>query len=252
MADKKKKDFNPILATPVGRCNYINLKEPDTGRQYSDNKFKLDLLFDMETWKNDAAAKALRAEVLKVAKKAIKKGVITKLCGEFEGKDPKSVDLKTLKLTHFANPFKKGDDKDMSNENYHCYKNTIFITPKKKAELVEKFGREYPIVVGPDKKDWSLDEVAKIKSGDHVRCSVSVYPYPHKDGGGVTFGLELVQFVKAGEPFFTGGVKAASMSVIGELEVELEDIDDESLDGDDGAEDGPDEYDDDELDDVEL
>lgn len=247
---KKKKDFNPLVKTPVGICNYIFFTQPDSGRQYSDDKFKCDIMFDMETWKDHADMKELRKQVLAVGRKAIADGTISKLQGELKGKDPDDIKAADIKLKHFANPFKTGNDKDMSNEAYHCYKDKMFITPKKHVDQVEKQGLDRIVVIGPNGKELSDEEVSRIKSGDYIRAVVSVYPYSQQ-GGGVTLGLETVQFAKVGEALFTGGVKAAAMNVLDELDIDLEEIDDEELESG-GVDDSPDAYSEDEMDDVEL
>jgi hypothetical protein len=174
------------IVTPTGRIVFPYLSEPDEGRQYSDGKYKVDILFSKDTWKEQG--KELREAVLEVAK-------------QYYGK-------KTIKFSDFKHPFKDGDTKQ---QDY--YKNCYYITPKSQFE---------PAVVGADKTAFAKDRIRQIKGGDYARLVVTIYPYD-QSGGGVTLGLEILQFAHEGEAL--SGGRAAAMSMIDELDVELSDLD---------------------------
>jgi len=195
----KKKNNSVIGVTPIGRINWPFLVEPDLGRQYSDGKFKADIFWDAGEFKE--AGKELRQAVLKVGRDFFKDD--------------------SLKLTDFKNPFKKGDDK----ENPGALAGTIYMTAKSKNR---------PTVLGANKTEWDLEKIRSLKSGDHVRFVVSVFPYS-QSGGGVSVGLNAVQFAYEGESI--GGGSAASVALLDEIKVELDDIDEGALDGDDDDED---------------
>lgn len=179
-----------LVITPVGRMNYVWLSKPDTGREYSDEKYKFDLIFNKDKWKEEG--KALRVAVIQEARKF------------FNNPSIKS-------LSEFRHPFKDGDEKESKDG---AYKNTIYITVKSKFQ---------PKVLGPDKKELAAPDVEKIKSGDYARAVVAVIPYPHK-GGGISLALNVVQFARVGEPI-GGGAAAASINLLDELDVDLDNVD---------------------------
>ncbi len=169
---------------PVGRILYPHLVEPNSQGLYPSGKYQCDILFPKSTWKEDG--KEMRMAVLKVAR-------------QFFG-NPK------LTLEEFANPFKDGDDKEQD-----VFHGSIIMTPKSQFA---------PTVVGPDRKEFSSERIRLIKGGDYIRPVLSVYPYT-QSGGGVTCGLDVVQFAREGEAI--GGGRGAALELLEELEVELED-----------------------------
>lgn len=173
-----------VLATPVGRLSFPMLTKKDEGRKYSDGKFKTDLLIPKDVWKKEG--KPLMEAVLKVAAAHFGKAV---------------------KLKDFKHPFKDCDE----NPKALAYmKGHIMIRAKSSSA---------PLIVGPDRKPITGEALAALKGGDYARLSVSVYAY-EQQGGGVTLGLEAVQFRNAGEAFGQG--KEASLSVLDEMEVPLD------------------------------
>lgn len=185
------------VLTPIGRILYPHLLEPHSQGQYPTNKFQCDILFDKSQW--EAEGKAARIAVLKAGR-------------AFFG-NPKA------NLSDFKNPFKDGDDKEQ--ELWH---GSIYMTPRSQFK---------PRVVGPDMKDFSDERIRLIKGGDYVRLVLSIYPYSQQ-GGGITCGLEVVQFAKEGEAI--GGGRGASLELLSEIEVDLEDpseADDEEVAVDD-------------------
>lgn len=180
------------IVTPIGRLSYPYLNETDSGRENSDNKYKTDLLITKDVWKKEG--KALKEAVLLVGRKFYKD--------------------KSLELSDFANPFKDTDVLKKYSDSKEI-KGHILI--RCKSEFL-------PIVVNAQKKELSDAERKQIKGGDYARLVVAVYPYPNGEGG-VTLGLNLVQYVKPGEAL--GGGKAAALAQIDEIEIEPDDIDTE-------------------------
>lgn len=191
-ADKKA----PRLLTPEGRFSYPYLSAPDTGREYSDDKYKVDLLIDKEVWKNSEAAKKLKAAVLATAKK------------QPWGRDVESFD-------DFKHPFKTTDSIRNCPENM---KNCILIRAKSTFA---------PMVVGPKKNedgDWDeLNEkqVKELKGGDWGKLLVAIVPYSQQ-GGGVSLCLDIVQFKQNGTPLGDG--RSASLNLLDEMEVETDEL----------------------------
>lgn len=187
-----KKSKAVKIVTPIGRLSYPYLNETDSGRENSDNKYKTDLLITKDVWKKEG--KALKEAVLLVGRKFYKD--------------------KSLELSDFANPFKDTDVLKKYSDSKEI-KGHILI--RCKSEFL-------PIVVNAQKKELSDAERKQIKGGDYARLVVAVYPYPNGEGG-VTLGLNLVQYVKPGAAL--GGGKAAALAQIDEIEIEPDDIDTE-------------------------
>lgn len=193
---KGDKPKRTLIATPKGRISFPFLVKPDVGREFSDDKYKLDLLFPKATWKEEG--KDLRIAIIKEAQK-------------YFG-DP---NIKSL--SHIPkNPIKDGDDKDPEKPSSKAYKDHYYVQLKTEFK---------PTIVKPDgKTHMSEAEVEKIKGGDYARCVVSVFGYKKGPNTGISLGLQLVQFWKEGEAF-GGGSKAASMELLSQLEINLEDVD---------------------------
>lgn len=188
-APKKKtggKEKKIVCMTPVGRLSFPYLAKPDEGRQYSDGKYKTDLIIPKEIWERDG--KTLVEEVLNLARK------------KFD--DPK------LKLKDFKHPFKDCDaDKDFLAKN-----------PFAKGCIMLRAKSGYaPIVVGPTKDKFDSEEIAKIKGGDYGRLIVTVFHYSQQ-GGGISLALNIVQFAKEGEAL--GGGAAKMLEILDEMEME--------------------------------
>ena len=84
-----------------------------------------------------------------------------------------------------------------------------------------------PFICDVNKKDLTKDEeIATIKGGDWCDLVVTCFSYS-QSGGGVTFGLDMVRFVKKGEPFGSGAAK--HLNLLDDIEVAAEDFTDEEL-----------------------
>jgi len=181
------------LWTPPGRVSFPFFAAPDQGRQYSDNKYKADLLIKKEAFKT--SGKALQAAVLDVGKQAF--GPDFKFGGKWK------------------TPFKDTDkdDKVVNDIMKGCImlrakstKAPMFIGPRKDPET----GR-FP--------ELTEEEILAIKGGDWCVFNVTVYPYD-QSGGGITLGLNAVQFWKSDTGFGQG--RSVLLTTANELEVELD------------------------------
>lgn len=187
---KKDKQEKVIVATPIGILSYPYLAAPDEGRAESSGKYSVNLYIPKTTFKKEG--KQLVEAILKVGR-------------EFFEDD-------NLELEDFKNPIQDMDELDDLDQHEV---GTIRIRAKS----------EYaPTVVGPQTSDvFNEKRVKEIKGGDYARLVVYVYPYTQK-GGGVTLGLNLVQFVKPGKALGQG--ITASLKVIDDVEVEADDPED--------------------------
>ena len=164
------------LITPKGRLSFPSLLRPDTGGQYSDDKFKGTLLFDKKDPAVMESLKALNAACKKVAEEAFGKGV--------------KVDM----------PFRDGNEKADKNE---AYRDTIMITAKSKYK---------PDVVSTD-PNVHLTEDHEIYGGCYCRFSVIAFSYSQGKNRGVSLRLNNVQKLADGEPF--GGTRSNATEEFG-------------------------------------
>jgi hypothetical protein len=204
MAQAKKP--RETLWTPAGRFSYPYLATPNTGGKYPDGAYKTDLLIPKPLFKEKGAA--LQAAVLKVGKEYFG--------DKFNFKGP------------WRHPFKDTDEDDKTESD--AMKNCILIRAKSGPQKdgtgrIIKPARQ-PMFIGPrmnaEKKfdPLTAEEIQNIKGGDWGLLNVTVYPYDQQ-GGGVTFGLNAVQFWKVGEGFGQGRSKL--LETAEELEAEIED-----------------------------
>ena len=190
------------LWTPPGQFSFPYLVERDTGRQYSDNSFKTDLLISKVTFKEKG--KEIQDKVLQVGK--------AKWGNNFK-----------LKGGVYRIPFKDTDLDDKIEDDRQ--KGAILIRAKNK--------KRPPVVIGPRKDSsgkfpqLSKDEIANIKGGDWGSLLISVFTYDQQ-GGGVTFGLQAVQFWKEGEGFGQG--KSKLLETAEELAAEVDSPDSGDVD----------------------
>lgn len=187
---KEKKDNKVKCTSPLGMFSFPYLAAPDSGRPESDNKHKVDLLIKKEVFKTEG--KAMTEAVLQVAR-------------EYFGK-PK------IQLKDFKNPFMDMDTVDGADD-------------RTKGHIRVRAKSEYqPLIVGADKEELSADDIKKIKGGDFGRIVCVAYPYSQQ-GGGVTLGLNLVQYARPGEALGQG--RKAYLDMIDEIEVTLDDVETE-------------------------
>lgn len=182
----KKADNKVSVLSPVGIINFPYLITADSGRPMSDNKWKMDFYISKDKFKTDG--KPLVDAVLQVAR-------------AYFGKP-------TISLKDFKNPFVDTDT--LTNVDARL-KGHVRLRVKSTFK---------PLVVGPGKEELSEDAIKNIKGGDLCRFVGVAYPYSQQ-GGGVTIGLNVVQFVRSGDAL--GGGASAMLSLIDEIEVPLED-----------------------------
>lgn len=210
MATAKKP--REVLWTPVGRFSYPYLFSVDSGRKYSDDAYKTDLLIPKSIFKEKG--RALQDAVLKVGR---------------EHFGPK-FDLKSGK---WRTPFKDTDTDDRIEND--SMKNCILIRASSKPRKLRD-GKvkpaQQPLLIGPRKgadgkfPPLSEAQVADIKGGDWGTLNVTIYPYD-QSGGGVTLALNAVQFWKADDGFGQGRSKLVETAE--ELEAEIEAAENEDV-----------------------
>lgn len=177
--------------TPKGIISYPFLVAPDTGRQYSSNKYTCDFFIKKDVFKKEG--KPIVEAILEAAK-------------AFYGKP--------VKMSEFTHPLKDcAGDEDLPEILRDCY--------KIRAKSVLK-----PEIVGPRKENnaWkplTEEQVKAIKGGDIVRLVINFYPYK-QSGGGIAAGLQLVQFIQEGEALGQG--KAATLAILEDNEVDSDEV----------------------------
>lgn len=174
MTTKHKTLTGARIILPRARLGFNHLLQPDTGGQYSDDKFKATLLFDVS---NPDVISGL-----KVAKAACK-----------------DLAMKAFGTADVEFPFKDGAEKA---EKYAAYRGCWFCTAKSKYR---------PQVVGTEKvgdKLVELTQFSDVYAGMYVRVSVVPFSYLAGQNKGISLRLCNVQKVAEGEPF--GGSRVAA------------------------------------------
>lgn len=186
----KTEEKKELVRTSRGTISFPYLVKADEGRQYSDGKFKADLMIPLETFKKEG--KAMVDAILAVAEAHFGK---------------------KLGMTEFKHPLKNlANDEDVPER----FRNCMMLRAKsqfKPSVYAPNFVNGKPVEL-PDV------EIAKIKGGDIVRFIVNFYAY-EQSGGGVAAGLQGVQFVKVGDAIGQGKTREISLL---EDEGETEDV----------------------------
>lgn len=205
MATKEKIE-RVQLWTPPGRFSFPFLASVDSGRQYSDDAYKTDLLIPKAIFKE--FGKEIQDAVLKV------------------GRDKFGKDFK-LQGSNYHVPF-KDTDKDEAIEN-EAMKGAILVRGKAGPNKQKKTPARQPVIFGPRKVEgkfqmFTAAEIQNIKGGDWGKLEVAVFAYEGNKQikPGVSFYLNAVQFWKEGDAFGQG--RSRLMETAEELETELEDI----------------------------
>lgn len=197
------------LWTPAGRFSFPNLAYPDERPEYGDGAYSCDLLITKATFKEKG--EDLKEAVLTVGRDA------------FGSK----FDIKPGSLKP-RSPFKDTD----KNEKIEDDRQKGCILLRAKASPNKRTGSaRQPLVIGPRKDPetgrfipFTQEEIEAIKGGDWGFLQIGVFAY-EQQGGGVTFGLNAVQFWKEGEAFGQG--RSAILDTAEEHEVELDEPEDE-------------------------
>jgi len=167
-----------IVTTPIGRAAYVYLDEPDTGREFSDGKYKVDLILEPEK------AKPLIDACKEVALKAFN-----------------TEDLTTIKVT----AVKDGDDRPQpepgENDRYKIFRGKAYVTAKTINSIVVR-----------DAKGDKM-EAKDFYAGCYARLKVKVAAYQKGANKGITAYLIAAQFVADGEEL---GVSTDSFKAVTE------------------------------------
>lgn len=199
------KSLRISLWTPPGRLSFPKLASPNTTGLYDIGLYLTDFLITKETFKEKG--KPLQQAVLDVGKAYF---------GE-------TFSFKSKWRTPFKDTDVEGVVKDEK------LKGCILFTAKSSYKIIDgkKVG-DRPTFIGPRKDskgkfpDLTGEEIARIKGGDWALLHVNIYAYSEGPGG-VTLGLNAVQFWKPGEAF--GGDRDTRIfETAAELEAELDDI----------------------------
>lgn len=202
----KEKSDKVIVYSPLGRFSYPYFTAPDTGRANSDNKFKTELMIPKAVWAKEgqemiAAVLSVAADYFKKPKIQLKDLVSTIIEDGVESK----------KRRH---PF---TDMALEKDTPDVWKDCVRLRAKSDFE---------PWFIGPKKgadgkfPRLTKEEIAELKGGDYGRLCCVVYSYSQQ-GGGVTLGLQGVQFAHAGEAVSQGATK--QIEGFSEIAVELDD-----------------------------
>ena len=200
MAKEEKKYTN--VTTPIGICSFPYLVKPDTGRKESSNKYSCEIYIPKPVWAKEG--KPVVDAIMKIAREFFK-------------------NPKLKKLSEFKNPI---TDMDTVSDAKDYQKGTIRIRAKASSSFSPGGKDQKPTVIGPRKDPESgkfpiLSEelVAAIKGGDHVRLIGGLFGYTQQ-GGGISMGLNFVQFAKEGKAIGQGKMK--QLENLGEIEVDLD------------------------------
>jgi len=214
MAEALKKKLIRIW-TPPGIFSFPHFAAPDVGREYSNGKYRTDFFMKKETFKKEG--QKLQEVVLQV------------------GRDTFGSEYSFKPSCKFKNPFK---DSDKNEKVLEQFKGCIVIKPNGAMDKNTKKPVQ-PRIIGPRKGVdgrfplLTVDEIAAIKGGDWGCLYVAVIPY-FQQGGGITLGLNAVQFWKTGEAI--GGGNSAFLESAEELENVVESPTSESVaDSDDDS-----------------
>lgn len=171
----KEKTEKVQVWSPPGRLSFPSILAPDVGREFSDGKYHTDLIITKADFKAKGAA--LQQAVLDVGKATF--GTKFSLRGDFYV------------------PFSDLDQDEKVGEQFKgCVK--IRAKAKNKPNLIA------PTLVNGKPVALSPDKAALIKGGDWALLYVNVFSWEKGGKGGVSLGLNGVQFWKAGEGFGQG------------------------------------------------
>jgi len=181
----KQKEANPLYGKKVvsGECfaSFPYLAKPDTGRQYSDDKYKLDAIF-------------LDKDQMKA---------IVDECKDIAKRNFPEINAKEIKW-----PWKNGDEGSVSK--YQGYAGHYFITPKTATEIPVRSpnGKDaYPadkiyggciVKVNVTPKGYIMDKEMLVQNADGTKTKQKIKDY------GVTLYLNGVQFIRDSDRFGGG------------------------------------------------
>lgn len=152
MADKKNKKKLPKVRTSAGIAAYSYIHAPDTGKKFSDNKYKIDVVVD-----NDDPC------ILMIRERCDEAAVIE------WGKKPKRLDYPLKDGDAIADAAKK---KYPNEPDYHKeeFRGKTLIRMKSKFQ---------PSVIDAKRKE--LPKGVEIRAGDLVKASALCWPYENEE-----------------------------------------------------------------------
>jgi hypothetical protein len=172
---KAEREKKPRLHSPIGIACFVHVFRPEAPNEKAKNKepkFKMMLVFDKETWKNDPAAKALRAACVAAAE------------AKFGADAREKIKKGKLKM-----PWR--DASDYGDEGYG------FPFDVEGNVMISFSSKEQPGVV--DRKAKPLMKESEFYAGCTARVSYGVWGYDTDGNRGVTLFLNNVQKVADGE-----------------------------------------------------
>lgn len=187
MAKEKNPQYGRKVKTGECFASFPHLENPDTGRQFSDNKFKVDAIFTSEE-----AMAELKAECEALAQ----------------------LNFGTTKDVSF--PWKNGNDG--STSKFQGYPGRQFITPKTGAD-------KPPVVVGPAREPYDPAKIyggaiikVNVTPKAYTMTDEIMVVQPNGDRkmekikkNGITLYLNGVQFIRDSERFGGDGSNPDSM-----------------------------------------
>ncbi len=141
MATNSNKPRRQTLTTPIGVASFPNISTRDSGRQFSDDKFKTKLILD----RKEAAGMIAKLEAFGKA--------------ELPGEDPDEIDM----------PFMPHPEDET--------KIVLIAKSKHRPAVFDSRNRAVQVVEG-DKKTDEEKVLVKIGSGSKLRLSVGLGTYP--------------------------------------------------------------------------
>lgn len=158
------------VTTPEFRISYPKVFKPETNKLSGKLEYSIEALFSKTT-------------DFKTMKEAAKNACINKW-GTDEKKWPRNL----------KSPFRDQGEKERDGTLPEgLVKGATFIRFKCDGS------KHKPVVVGPDRGE--ILEESKFYAGGFARASVAAFAYSQAGNNGVSFGLNMLQFVRDGEPF---------------------------------------------------
>ena len=183
------KDRAPMMKTPIGRLSFPSIIEANTKGQYPTNKWQTDFFISFEdAAKNDDWQKLVDA-VKKVA----------------SANSDDEIKLPLIDVNTLSDERKIKLPEEVRKNHFMLRARSIFC----------------PLILGVDAKQLPVEEGKKIKGGDYAMLGVQPFYYKQQ-GGGVSLGLQVVQFVKSGKAF--SQAKEKMIQLFDEVEITPEDM----------------------------
>ena len=185
------------VSTPEARAMWCSIVEPDNKGQYPTGKYKVDLYMKIGDFEEGKPGYRILEAVTEVASKHYGKQVKFGECAA------SIVRVESLPADQIAKL------PEILREGY--------------IRIKAKSGYK-PGVVDAKRNEMTDTEIGNIGNGDKVVAVLDVYPYSQQ-GGGVAFGLSLIQFIEhksKSEDF--GGARTSGIEMLSDVEVKAESL----------------------------